>query len=362
MRGSIRKRGAGVYQLVIEAPAGPNGERRQTYETVRGTRKQATDRLNELLAQRGAGPLAKSPTIGHLCDRHLELASLAATTRAQAKRSRDRLPDWLCSMRAAAVTPDDITRAYRELERDGVSVHQIRWVHIFLSSALNRAVRSRTLHWNPASLAEPPKVQRRAIIPPDPSDTARLLRAAGPDLRVALVLAATTGMRRGEVCGLRWDDVDLLAGTVTVRRSVAYTPESGVVVKNTKTDRARVVPIGPASQQVLADWYATVAQIREPAGFVLSLAFDGREPWRPDLYTHRFVRLRNKLGLKVRLHDLRHAAATTMISGGTDVRTVAGILGHSRASTTSDIYAAWVPSAARSAIEGMEGALGLDGG
>lgn len=356
MRGHIRPRGRGVWQVEVDAGTDPvTGKRRKTYRTVRGPKREAEAVLARLLVERGAGGVAADPTVGELVQHYLDTSRMAATTRAEAERAKGRVPDWLARTPAWKVRGPDLTRAYLALEGGGLSVHQVRQVHVFLSAAFGAAVKWGVLAANPAAAANPPTVVRRPIVPPDPGEVARLLDAADGDLFVALALAATTGMRRGEVCGLQWGDVNLLGALVTVRRSVAYTPAAGLVVKTTKTGRERTVALGPAVVGILSDWYATCAAAQggeAPSGYVLSLAFDGVEPWRPDLFTHRFVRLRDKVGLPtVRLHDLRHYVATQLLVQGTDVRTVAGRLGHSRASTTTDRYAGFVPAADRAAAE-----------
>lgn len=351
-----------MYQLVVELPPGRDGQRRQQYETVRGTLKEAQDRLNTLLLRQGQGPLARDPSVGVLWDEYVVAARLAATSAAEAARARARLPHDFLAMRVSRVSGRAIAALYADLEAAGVSAHQLRQLHIYLSAAFGRAVQWEVLARNPVRSVKPPTIQRREVVPPDPGDVARLLAAAEPDLRPALLILATTGMRRGELCGLRWDDVDLLAGTLRVRRSIAYSKATGVVVKGTKTDRERTVPLGAGALGALAGWYAAVSQPGPATGYVFYRGADrGAVPWRPDYVTHRFMALRNSLGLTLRLHDLRHGVATTLILDGHPLKVVSELLGHTETATTADRYGHVVLAAQQDAVGAMEERLGLGG-
>ena len=188
-----------------------------------------------------------------------------------------------------------------------------------------------------------------------------------PPLAVFLRLAAATGARRGELCGLRWDDLDLDAASLTIRRSIANTRSKGVVEKDTKTHAERRLSLDETTVAVLAEHRRTVAEFVERCGgeleadtFVFSHEPDASAPWRPDYVSLAFNRLRKTCDLPgVRLHDLRHFNASALLTEGTDFRTVSGRLGHADVSTTLDIYAHFV----RHADEKAAGTIGtvLDG-
>jgi integrase len=172
-------------------------------------------------------------------------------------------------------------------------------------------------------------------------------------------------MRRGEVCGLRWRDVDFEAATLRVEASVVHA-EVGILEKDTKTHATRRLSVDRGTVAVLrghrnrCEARASAAGVTSAAdAFVLSDAADGRSPWRPNRLTQAFARLRSPLGLDgVRLHDLRHFQATELIAAGVDVRTVAGRLGHADASTTLRIYAAFMEPADQGAAMVVERLLG----
>jgi len=167
-----------------------------------------------------------------------------------------------------------------------------------------------------------------------------------------LHVAIATGARRGEICALRWSDVDLVAATVRIERSVSVTRAAGIFVKTTKTDRARLVSLTSQATESLAQRRNRVLLTADDAGqpgldaeFVFADERDVGGLWRPHVVTRRWNRLRAATGHEgVRLHDLRHFVATELLTAGFDVRTVSNRLGHARTSTTMDIYWGWVPA------------------
>lgn len=177
-----------------------------------------------------------------------------------------------------------------------------------------------------------------------------------------LQLAATTGARRGELCAIHWDAVDLERGTVTIARSVVSDSRGAFVEKDTKTHSIRRIALDPTSVEVLrdlrdrADKRAAVCgtTLREDS-YVFSRAVDGSKPWSPTDVTHAFAYLRKRLGLGgVRLHDLRHFAATRLLAAGVPVRTVSGRLGHANAATTLGVYAHFLAESDREAANTID--------
>jgi integrase len=214
---------------------------------------------------------------------------------------------------------------------------------------------------NPASNASPPRLPSRDIRPPSPEQVRRLFAEAAEEdvtFGVFLQLAAATGARRGELVALRWPDVDLGSGVVTIARG-AVQGKDGLVIKDTKTHAARRIALDPATVAVLAahlkraESIATACEATLPKdSFVFSDDPAGRESWRPWLVTQRFARVAERAGLpEVRLHDLRHFVATRLLANGIDVRTVAGRLGHKNPNVTLTVYSHFLPEADREAAD-----------
>src|SRR5690606_16923615 len=195
--------------------------------------------------------------------------------------------------------------------------------------------------------ASPPKLRKQEINPPAIGDTRDLLAAADdhdPAFGALLRVLAATGARRGEVCGLRWSDLDRATRTLSIKRSVASV-SGGTVVKDTKTHAARRIaidaatPAAPDAHRARSEAVAAGCRIElAPDGCMFTSEPDGSRPLHPDTVTGNFRRITHRLGLAgVRFHDLRHLHATQLLAAGVPVRTVSGRLGHANAATTLNV-------------------------
>lgn len=190
-------------------------------------------------------------------------------------------------------------------------------------------------------------------------EISRILCAASATRWGAFVsFAFATGMRRGEMCALSWSDVDLDRGTVLVARSLTETRD-GAVMKSTKTDRARTVPLSRVAIEALRRQRATQAADRLAGGPAYQVDLSapvfsdelGRR-LQPLHATKAYARLAKSAGISsLRLHDARHTAATHLLVAGVDVRSVSGILGHASATTTLSTYAHLIADAQKDAVD-----------
>jgi integrase len=237
----------------------------------------------------------------------------------------------------------------------------IRRVNVVIRSSLGQAVKWGWLPSNPAAAASPPKVVAPTILAPPADGVARLLadvETGEPEFYAYLRVAVSTGARRSQMCALQWRDVDLASGAVTFARGVVDGPD-GIVVKGTKTNRVYRVTLDAETLEALVEYRGRMeerAALFDVAlgaqAFAFSYEPDGSAPWRPDGVTHRWDRYRKRAGLaEVRLHDLRHFMATTMLGAGVPVSIVAGRLGHARAATTLNVYSHFVESGDKVAAE-----------
>jgi integrase len=161
-----------------------------------------------------------------------------------------------------------------------------------------------------------------------------------------------TGARRGELCALRWSDVDLTNGVLHVHESLAQ-HGGHWWTKDTKTHQQRRVALDSETVSILTEhrdrWREGAAALGvelPPNTYVFSLAPDGSTPFLPDTASQRYSNMAARLGVDTHLHALRHYSATELIAGGADIRTVAGRLGHGGGGTTTlRVYAAWVSEA-----------------
>jgi integrase len=267
----------------------------------------------------------------------------------------------------------DLDLWYAQLRRSGragglpLAPNSVGRIHGLLRRALNQGVRWGWLTSNPAVAASPPRIHRHSLEIPSAVDVTRLISAAAlihPALPVFLRLAATTGARRGELCALRWRHLDLHDGILHIAGALVQVKRD-VIEKSTKTHAERRVTIDEGTIRVVTDYRTAASHLLafggldlSPDAFVFSHRPDGLEPWRPNYVTLAFGRLARRHGMAgLRLHDLRHFAATIMLTGGVDIRTAAGRLGHAQSSTTLDIYAHFVQLADQRAAATLGTAL-----
>ena len=265
------------------------------------------------------------------------------------------------------LTARDLDSFYGDLRNDGMSAKTIRNHHGMISAALSLALRWDLVAENVAKKARPPSIPPGAVKSPSAADVERIITLANqrdPRLATLIFLAALTGMRRGELCGLRWSDIDFDERSIMVSRSVVSIT-GGVIEKATKTNRERRISIDELGEYILRlhedrvlRW-ADEAEIQlHPQAFVFSNDLDGSRPFRPDTITSRFIDLCKALGIRgVRFHDLRHFTATQLIAAGIDVRTVAGRLGHQDANMTLKTYAHVLEGRDRAAADVMGAVL-----
>lgn len=370
MKGHLRRRGS-AWELRAYAGLDPlTGRQKYVTRTFRGGKREAEDALARLVAEvSGGGHAAKDATVRDLLDQWYALAAkdLSPTTaRGYAWIIKTYLVPFIGAVPLARLRVDQLDRLYQQLRDRGgsegraLSVATVRQVHAILRRALQQGVRWGWIATNPAALASPPRGRRAELKPPDPTDVIRLIDAASEhdsELGCFLLLAATTGARRGELCALRRGDLDLEAGVLTITRSVVEAAKGELVEKDTKTHGSRRIALDPHTVALLeehearCDARAQACAVERPkTAFVFSGAVDGSRPWVPNDITKRFIRVRNRVGLKdVRLHDLRHFAATRLLAAGVPVRTVSGRLGHANAATTLGVYAHFIEESDREA-------------
>jgi len=232
-----------------------------------------------------------------------------------------------------------------------------------LRAAFAQAVRWGWLERNPVERATAPRVHQVETIPPVVVDVLRVLdRAAAsrnPENAIVFRIVAATGCRRGEVCALRWLDVDLdgESARVVIRRAVLDL-EGVRTVEDTKTHALRWIRIDPDTADMLRAQRAKAAELGEVAGvpltpedFVFPRSPGAKEPIPPNRVGQAWGRLCRELGIKARLHDLRHLQASLLLDAGEAITTVSARLGHRDTSTTLRIYSHLMPGADARAAE-----------
>jgi integrase len=328
------------------------GKPLQATKTVTGGKREAQAALRKFITEVEHSRVPeRSITVKALLERWLDhiTPTRRPSTIDRYRRKIDKaINPVLGGVRIDRLSAEHLDRQYRAWLDAGLSPSTVHVYHAILSASLRQAVKWGWLDRSPAQQASPPAQAHSQARSVSPEDLQRLVAAAeedDPTLATAVALAALTGSRRGELCALRWSDVDLVGGILTVSRS--YTPVNGQRVEGpTKTHQIRRLALDPIAIEILSRrwdfqrWYADQVEVPlDPDPYILSRDPRGAEPGHPDYLSHAFGRLNKRLGLDYHLHELRHFTATTAIAGGADIRTVASRLGHADPSVTLRIYA-----------------------
>ncbi|CAM5441193.1 site-specific integrase [Streptomyces xanthochromogenes] len=253
----------------------------------------------------------------------------------------------------------DVRRFLLQLEKKTTAA-TAKESHRVLRSALSAACREELITRNVAKLVEPPRAEARELRPWTLDETLDFLAAARTDpLYAAFVLAIAMGLRRGEIVGLRWADVDLDARVLYVRNQTQR--RRGVLYDDDpKSRRRRAVPL-PALCIAPLRWHrmrqaaarTNAGETWQEAGYVFTTR-NGRQVEPRNVY-RSFTRVAQGAGLRVvRLHDARHGTATLLTAAGVAPRVVMEILGHSQISITMDVYTHVVRDTQREAMSHMD--------
>ena len=257
------------------------------------------------------------------------------------------------NIRLSALRPGHIRSLFRRKLASGLSPQSVVHMRTVLNTALRQAIGDRSLSWNPVSSVKRPKVRRRTYSPFTP-EQARAFLAAAENTRLctAFAIGLSLGLRRGEVLALRWCDIDLDALTIRVEQTIQrvrakVAGTAGFQVSEPKTDRSRRTLVRPAMLvPLLRRHRARQAQERLAAGTdwndalgALLFTTPRGRPIEPRDVQAEFKATLAAAGLPdMRLHDLRHAAATFLIAQGLPLRLVMEVLGHSTIALTANTY------------------------
>jgi integrase len=260
--------------------------------------------------------------------------------------------------------PDRIRRLYRVKLDSGLSARTVQLVHTVLNKALKQAVLDGVLPRNVCETVRAPRSAKREMRVLDTAQARALLEAAkGDRLEALYVLAVSAGLREGELLGLRWEDVDLARGVVRVRRQLTRTKD-GLSFTAPKRGRSRGVRITQGAVATLKEHRRRQNEERLRLGVLwqdtdLVFASTVGTPVDVGNLTYRSFRpLLERAGLsRIRVHDLRHTAATLLLGKGVHPKIVQEMLGHATITQTMDTYSHVLPDMQDGAVAAMQDAL-----
>lgn len=370
--GSIRHRPDGLYEIRVVDPL--SGRRASLYAT---TEAEALERLKAArsVLDDGAALGGVRLTLGAYV--HDWLASVTGTVRPTThakyeERLRLHVVEHLGNVRLRALTPLHLRKLYNEtLPASGLSPRSIVHVHRAVSLALAHAASDGLVSRNVAALVKPPRVPSSEMASLDSAQAGALLDAAvGDRMEAMYAVALTTGMRLGELLGLRWSDVDFDAGTIRVRRTLARIVKGQALYHEPKTTAgARVITLSRVAKAALRGHRQRQLEERlaaigwEDADLIFPDKI-GRPYYAGHFYRDSWetVKKTAKLAASVTFHATRHTAASLTLAAGVPVATVSAMLGHANPSITMRLYAHAIPGTQQQAADAMDALLGARAG
>lgn len=335
-----------------------NGKRKVVYAA---TQQEAIRKRNALIREQEQGKIVTQPnqTVAQYLDYWVSVYKQSIRPRSYERYEqiiRLHLVPVIGKMRLDKLLPQHVQSLYRLKQQEGLSTNTILVIHGMLHRALKSAVKWGLVAYNVCDSVEVPRKTRYQIRPLSLEQTQKFLDTVRGHRNEALfVLAIATGMRRGELAGLKWQDVDLHKKVLHIRRSLTRVPTKmggGYIEAEPKTEKSRRSILFPDFAAVsLKAHYERQQEIKSQAGslwqehdyvFCTSLG-EHIHPGHDIL--EEFKRLLKCAGLPdVRFHDLRHGAATTLLGMGIHPKIVQERLGHHDIGTTMDIYSHVLPT------------------
>ena len=366
--GSIQKKGR-IYYVVLSDGRDPKTRKWKSKWIRVGTDEaEAESRLAEIRGEYGQGRYRDNEkmTVGEYLDHWLENYAKTAV-----RRSTYESYDWAINRHIVPIlgrlplqklVPLDIQRMLSKLAATNLSATSVSYVYNVLNIALNRAIKWLILSKNPCIAVTPPRKEKYHAQTYTPEQLATLLQTAeNTNLYLPVLLAAGCGLRRGEVCGLRWEDVNTEAKVMFIRNSLDR-PEKGKLsllpVKTDHSERAVRMPEFLLTALVAAKNKQSIAKAKLKKSFVekdFVFAWENGEPVDPDYLDRKFRALiaDNQLA-PIRFHDLRHTHATLLLLQHVAVKVVSERLGHSSVNITQDIYSHVLPEMQKEAAAAID--------
>lgn len=344
--------------------------KRQRKVVYGATRREVADALKKVLRDQQLGTLPTGPnqTVGQFLRgwlaTYVKPGTRPKTYETYAGLVEQHLIPSIGAIRLDKLTPDHVQAMLNAKAQTKLSRRTVFHLRAVLRTALNRAIRNGLIARNVAALTDPPKVERAELGFLSPAEAKRLLAASTGRERALYHLTLATGLRQGEALGLRWSDVDLDGGSLTVSHALQRIGGQHVLVQPKTTRSRRTVPLPSPVVDSLRQLRREQTAMRLRAGskwqdFDLVFCTDHGTALDGPTVTRSFQRALAAAELRrIRFHDLRHSAASILLAEGTPMRVVMELLGHSTITLTANTYSHVMPAALREAADAMERALG----
>lgn len=367
--GSIFQRKDGRWCAVLSL--GWNDGKRVRKSIYRATAEEVRQAMTKALRERDLGTLPKagaSPTMEKFLGQWLTSRTSSLRVRSREKYEaiiRRHLVPAIGRIRLEKLTPSHVQSMLDALLVGGLSARSVQSIRIVLVAALNQALRWSMVGRNVAELVSGPRVVNAEMKVLSPEQARQFLVACrGDSLEALYWLALSTGLRRGELLALKWQDVDFERGILSVRRALGRSTSEGIVIAEPKTPQGRrTVRLSAPVIAVLRAHRKAQLERRLQAGpewkdtdFLFTTGIGTTID--PSTLGKMFKSILEKAKLPaVRVHDMRHSAATIALSQGVHPKIVSEMLGHSKISLTLDVYSHSLPTLQVEAADRIASAL-----
>lgn len=360
--GSVSQRKDGRWQIAFYV----DGKRRYVYGRTKTEAKEKHRKAQRQIESSGklasAGRLKVADYLEYWLEVRRPPRVRQTTWQGQAGFIRSRIIPALGHIQLQKLSTDRIEAFYGQLLRE-IKPITIRTIHVILSGALRDAVRWGRITVNPASGIKLPQIFKRNVYILSQEEASKLLLAAhGTLLEQAIPMVLATGIRKGELLALHWEDIDFERKIVKVGKTLTEQRGKGQVESEAKTEESRrFIALADFAVEALKKqklWLAETRLKLGPAWAEHGLIFPsghGKPLWHSQAQ-RVFKRILQKAGLPedMHFHDLRHNAATILLSMGVDLKIVQEILGHSTIVTTANIYGHVTPKMQEKAMDSMD--------
>lgn len=367
VRGNIRRRANGSWTIQVYAGKNPeSGRKRYVSRTVRGLKKDAEAALANLVRaqETGLDLSAARLTVSAFLDRWLEVSKERVKPRTHfryAELMRLHVNPTLGATQLTKLRPLHIEELYGRLRKQGLSGTTVLQIHRVLHAAFNQAVRWQLLERNPVDAVKAPRKSTQETSSLTAEEIPKLLAAIeGQSIELPTLIALGTGMRLGEVLGLRWQDVDLTTATARVRQTLQVTMQFDTPKSHRST---RTLSLPAFLVDALKRHRKSQNERRLMLGeswheFDLICERGDGQPLRPDTISKQFRTVARAADSDVTFHGLRHTHASLMLAAGADLKVTLSRLGHSSISITADLYTHVASDQDRRAAEALNAHLG----
>lgn len=342
MRGYIKQRAKGSYSISIYLGIDTiTKKKKYKWYTIHGTKKDAEKYLNEKINEINTGIFvdSKDMTVEDYLNYWYEqscILSLKPGTYESYKRNLDKhIIPIIGNIKLKDLKPLHIQSLYTNRLQSSLSKTSVKYIHRILHSAFTQAVKCQLMSINIINNVESPKPDKYISNVLDSNQISLLINAVSKaNIYLPVMIAISTGMRRGEVLGLTWKNVDLENCIIRVTQTIQPT-KNGLQLSTPKTDNSsRIISVPNTLTEILKEYRKNVNDIND---FVCLNEFG--ELISPDYLNHKFKELLDENDLPhIRFHDLRHSHASLLLSQGVQPKLISERLGHSNISITMDLY------------------------